>query len=164
MNRAPRILLSPAKRLMGLHLPMSFARDRTAELWQTFMPRRKEILRTLNTDLISLQIYPYPFPWPPDLNAGFEKWATMEVTPEAALPEGMEALQVPPGMYAVFHHIGSIHTARATFAYIFDDWLPRSPYVLDDRPHFEVLGEKYRHLHPESEEEIWIPIMHRDTP
>jgi hypothetical protein len=28
---------------------------------------------------------------------------------------------------------------------------------LDDRPHFEVLGSKYRNNDPESEEETWIP-------
>jgi len=29
---------------------------------------------------------------------------------------------------------------------------------LDDRPHFEVLGDKYKNADPDSEEEIWIPI------
>jgi AraC family transcriptional regulator len=26
----------------------------------------------------------------------------------------------------------------------------------DDRPHFEILGDKYKNDHPDSEEEIWI--------
>jgi AraC family transcriptional regulator len=30
---------------------------------------------------------------------------------------------------------------------------------LDDRPHFEVLGEKYKNNDPTSEKEIWIPIL-----
>lgn len=37
-------------------------------------------------------------------------------------------------------------------------WLPASDYNLDNRPHFEVLGEKYKNNDPTSEEEIWIPI------
>jgi AraC family transcriptional regulator len=40
----------------------------------------------------------------------------------------------------------------------FSTWLPDSEYRLDVRPHFEVLGEKYKNDDPESEEEIWIPI------
>ena len=31
-------------------------------------------------------------------------------------------------------------------------------YTLDDRPHFEILGEKYKNQDPDSEEELWIPI------
>jgi AraC family transcriptional regulator len=31
-------------------------------------------------------------------------------------------------------------------------------YELDDRPHFEILGDKYKNNDPNSEEEIWIPI------
>jgi AraC family transcriptional regulator len=37
-------------------------------------------------------------------------------------------------------------------------WLPSSDYVLDNRPHFEILGEKYKINDPESEEKIWIPV------
>jgi predicted transcriptional regulator YdeE len=29
---------------------------------------------------------------------------------------------------------------------------------IDNRPHFEVLGDKYKNNDPSSEEEIWIPI------
>jgi AraC family transcriptional regulator len=36
--------------------------------------------------------------------------------------------------------------------------LPNSAYELDDREHFELLGEKYKNNDPNSEEEIWIPI------
>jgi len=32
---------------------------------------------------------------------------------------------------------------------------------LDNRPHFEVLGEKYKNGDPESEEEIWIPVKEK---
>lgn len=44
------------------------------------------------------------------------------------------------------------------FRYIFGTWLPASGYVLDDRPHFEVLGPGYRPDDPEAEEDIFIPI------
>ena len=33
-----------------------------------------------------------------------------------------------------------------------------SKYSIDNRPHFEIIGEKYKNNDPNSEEEIWIPI------
>jgi AraC family transcriptional regulator len=44
--------------------------------------------------------------------------------------------------------------------YIYTEWLPNSGFQLDNKPHFEVLGDNYLgHENPESEEEIWIPII-----
>jgi AraC family transcriptional regulator len=164
MNQEPRLIEVERKWLVGLHLPMSLAQDRTSELWQSFMPRRKEITHSINSDLISLQIYPQPLSWPPDPNVVFEKWAGVEVAHVDPIPKDMDSLYVQAGLYAVFTHIGAATTAQKTFTYILGEWLPRSPFLLDDRPHFEVLGKKYRNDHPESEEEIWIPVKHRVTP
>ena len=36
-----------------------------------------------------------------------------------------------------------------------------SEYEFDNRPQFEILGEKYKNNAPDSEEEIWIPIKKR---
>ena len=69
----------------------------------------------------------------------------------------METFLLEGGLYAVFIHRGS-STDTSTFHYIFSTWLPKSNYILDSRPHFEVLGEKYKNGDPDSEEEIWIPI------
>jgi AraC family transcriptional regulator len=62
-----------------------------------------------------------------------------------------------PGLYAVFNYKGS-NMDHSIFEYIFRSWLPDSEYYLDNRPHFEVLGDKYKNNDPSSEEEIWIPI------
>jgi AraC family transcriptional regulator len=61
------------------------------------------------------------------------------------------------GLYAVFNYKG-LNTDNRIFIHIFTEWLPSSGYVLDERPHFEILGEKYKNNDPESEEEIWIPV------
>jgi AraC family transcriptional regulator len=39
--------------------------------------------------------------------------------------------------------------------------LPKSEYELDYRPHFEILGEKYKNNDQLSEEDIFIPIKPR---
>ena len=59
----------------------------------------------------------------------------------------------------MFVHKGPSHEFYKTAQYIFGVWLPTSGFVLDHRPHFEVMGPKYLgHLHPDSEEEIWVPV------
>ena len=86
-----------------------------------------------------------------------EKWATVEVSDFNKVPIGMETYVLPGGLYAVFDYKG-LSTDSSIFQYIFGTWLPDSDYALDDRPHFEVLGDKYKNNDPNSEEEIWIPI------
>jgi AraC family transcriptional regulator len=70
----------------------------------------------------------------------------------------MESFILTGGLYAVFIHKGAASEGKRTFSYIFGPWLPASEYSIDDRPHFEILGKKYKNEDPCSEEEIWIPI------
>jgi AraC family transcriptional regulator len=88
----------------------------------------------------------------------FDKRAGLEVRDFNTVPPGMETFIIPAGKYAVFSHIGTASDAPKTFGYIFGTWLPQSDYKVDLRPHFEILGEKYRRDDPDSEEEVWIPV------
>ncbi len=152
----PRIELLTEKKLVGMHATMSLANNRTGELWRSFMPRRREIQNRLTSELISMQVYDRPLE-PGNFDQTFEKWAAVEVADLAAIPAGMEAFVLKGGLYAVFHYVGSSSDTRI-FREIFGVWLPGSSYLLDDRPHFEILGDKYRNEDPNSEEDIWIPI------
>ncbi|WP_320018699.1 GyrI-like domain-containing protein [Labilibaculum manganireducens] len=145
------------KKLIGIHLSMSLSANKTAALWQAFMPRRSEIKNQLTNDLISMQVYPsthFSDFKPTNL---FEKWAVVEVGNFDNLPANMETFTLPGGLYAVFSYKGSGND-HSIFQYIFGTWIPESNYLLDNRPHFEILGEKYKNADPNSEEEIWIPI------
>jgi AraC family transcriptional regulator len=146
-----------AKQMVGFSTPTSFANNQTAKLWQTFMGRRKDILNAVGTDLYSLQIYPPNFE-PSNMQQTFQKYALCQVQDFSQIPEGMLGFTLPAGLYAVFLHIGPASEGYKTFSYIFGTWLPQAGYTLDERPHFEVLGEKYKNNDPGSEEEIWIPI------
>ncbi len=153
----PRIEILNEKKLVGKRLIMSFANYRIAELWKSFIPRRKEISNNLTNDLISMAVYK-PEHFSAFKPAGeFERWATVEVAGFERVPEEMETFVLPGGLYAVFDYKGP-NTDNSIFRYILGEWLPNSNYTLDDRPHFEVLGDKYRNDDPDSEEEIWIPI------
>jgi AraC family transcriptional regulator len=158
MNLTPGIELLTEKKLVGKRLEMSFAENKTPGLWKSFMPRRSEIQNKVNADFISMQVYATL----PDLqqfnpHVKFVKWAAVEVESFDNVPEGMETILLPAGLYAIFHHKGSSDD-NSIFQYIFTEWLPASGYELDHRPHFEILGEKYKNRDPESEEDIFIPV------
>ena len=153
----PRIENLTEKKLIGKRLSMSLVNNRTGELWQSFMPKRREITNTVSNDLISMQVYkPTHFEDFKPTNE-FEKWATVEVTNFENVPTDIETFLLAGGLYAVFDYKGSSGDP-SIFQYIFGTWLPGSEYFLDNRPHFELLGDKYKNNDPTSEEEIWIPI------
>ncbi|MEN9998947.1 MAG: hypothetical protein RI922_1937 [Bacteroidota bacterium] len=153
----PRIEQSSEKKLIGQRMTMSFANYSIALLWQGFMPRKHEIQHKSSEDLFSLVKYqPTHFTDFKPSNE-FERWACMEVSSFDHIPEGMESFVLPSGLCAVFSYKG-LNTDNTFFNYIFETWLPSSVYELDDRPHFERLGEKYKNNDPNSEEEIWIPV------
>ncbi len=156
----PRIETLKEKRLVGKRLTMSLSDNRTGELWKSFMPRRSEITSRLTADFISMAVYAPTYFADFKPTTEFERWAAVEVANFDSVPNGMETFTLTAGLYAVFDYKGS-STDGSIFHHIFGVWLPNSDYLLDNRPHFEVLGEKYRNADPDSEEEIWIPIRRR---
>lgn len=158
----PCIVTLTEKKLIGKRMVMSFSNNKTVELWRSFIPGRREIKNNIGTELYSVQVYDYLYfnNFNPDKE--FEKWATIEVTDFSIIPDEKEAFILTGGLYAVFIHKGAASTGPKTFQYILGTWLPNSEYILDDRPHFEILGEKYMNEDPNSEEEIWIPIKPKE--
>jgi AraC family transcriptional regulator len=146
------------KKLIGMSRTMSLSANETTTLWQNFMPRRKEIENGASSYLFSVEVYKPGYFKEFDPNQTFVKWAAAEVSQVSRLPSAMELLLIPAGPYAVFEYKGRAAGAAESYRWIFTEWLPASGFSLDDRPHFAVMGEKYRHDHPESEEEIWIPV------
>ncbi|WP_232304857.1 GyrI-like domain-containing protein [Maribacter thermophilus] len=158
MNIAPRIEFLEDKKLVGVSLSMSLIENRTIDLWRSFMVRNKEIKNKANSEYISLQVYPKDYYQNFSPANKFVKWALVEVTDAHVVPDGMEVFVLSKGKYAVFDYKGLPNDARI-FTYIFQEWLPNSKYQLANRPHFEVLGDKYKNNDPNSEEQIWIPIQ-----
>lgn len=152
-----RIEALPEKKLIGMKLNMSLTENRTAELWKSFIPYRPLITENLNADMISMQIFPPGYFNNFSPATVFEKWAAVEVSLINQVPEGLHSFLIPPGLYVVFEYKG-LSTDNSVFQYIFGNWLPGSDYQVDNRPHFEILGERYKNADPDSEEEIWIPV------
>ncbi|MEC4049101.1 GyrI-like domain-containing protein [Flavobacterium sp. SUN046] len=146
--------------LVGYNLSMSFENNRTFELWSSFMPRRKEITNTISSDLYCVQEYEPNVTF--NNTTPFIKWATAPVTHFNSVPNNMHTITIPSGLYAVFTYKGLPSNFAKTFNHIFFEWLPNSIYQLDNRPHFEILGSKYKNNDPTSEEDIYIPIKLKD--
>jgi len=153
-----RIQTIPQKHFIGKYQTMSFAENKTFELWRNFMPYRKEITNAIGTELYSMEVYPNGYFNNFNPANAFEKWAAVEVVNLDYVPAGMETLTARAGLYAVFIHKGPASNGPITYQYIFQTWLPASGYLLDERPHFALMGDKYKPEAADSEEEIWIPI------
>lgn len=153
-----RLIDAPERKLIGIHLTMSLVKNQTGRLWSIFMPRRTELTNLVRSELFSMQVYDDQYFRAFNPSNDFEKWAAMEVKDFQHVPQGMETIIVPAGKYAVFHYIGRSSEGAKAFQYIFQSWLPSSGFTLDQRPHFELLGDLYKNDDPTSEEEIWIPV------
>tara|TARA_B100002049_G_scaffold21569_1_gene14480 strand:- start:75 stop:557 length:483 start_codon:yes stop_codon:yes gene_type:complete len=154
----PEIVSIDPKLLVGLKIEMSFSKNKTATLWQTFMPK-KHLVSAKSDELFSVEVYP-------DLNffktfdptKTFEKWAAVEVNSAENLAEDFEVLKISEGLFAKFTYQGKASEAATFYNKIFGEWLPNSEYRLSNRPHFAVMDEKYKGEEAISEEEIFIPI------
>jgi AraC family transcriptional regulator len=124
------------------------------------MPRRKEIQNVIGSELYNIQVNPDGFDFQP--NTPFTKRAAVAVSSFDFIPDEMETLEIDEGLYAVFNYKGDQSNAASFFNSIYTEWLPSSDYELDNRPQFEILGEKYKNNDPNSEEDIWIPVKLRN--
>ena len=161
---SPSIQSLSEKKLIGKNMTMSYADNKTAELWKSFMPVKNEIRNRSSNEMFSMQVYDISYSFS-NFNpaANFQKWAAIEVTDFNSVPAGMSTFVLPRGLYAVFPYKGHASAGGQMFQYIFGVWLPASGYAVDDRPHFELLGEKYKNNDPDSEEEFWIPVKTKQT-
>ncbi|HLO73299.1 MAG TPA: GyrI-like domain-containing protein [Flavobacterium sp.] len=155
----PTIKSFPTTKFIGKNLSFTYADYRVFELWSSFIPRRKEIQNAIGTELYNIQINPENFDFNP--NTPFVKWAAVAVSLFEEVPEGMEELEIREGLYAVFNYIGDQNGVAAFFNSIYTKWLPNFGYELENRPQFEILGERYKNNDPNSEEEIWIPVKRK---
>lgn len=147
-----------AKQLVGLSCSTSLVKNQTAALWKHFMKNRP----THSSEFIAMQVYGPDYFTSFDPTKVFEQWACVEVVNLEIIPENMVPFLIPAGLYAKFNYKGP-STDHSIYDYIYRQWVPQSKYQLDDRPHFQVMGEKYSNTSASSEEEIWIPILNKKS-
>lgn len=144
---------------IGKKITTSFSENKAYNLWHSFMPHRNQIHQVKNGNFFSIEVYPAEMSFATyDAITKFDKWAAVEVTGFDNVPQGLENLTIPAGLYAVFVHKGNSDMFYNTARYIFDTWLPQSQYILDTRPHFEVMPADYDRNAINTVEEAWVPV------
>ena len=155
----PRIENLPETRLAGLNCKMSLVENRTRELWQSFMPQLGQVPNRMSAELYAVDIYPdLAYFRAFDPNRRFIKWAAVPVQSWEDMPGKFDKLVLPEGLYAVFRYRGTPADVAPFYRRILEEWLISSTYQLDNRPHLAVMGAAYKGNHPESEEDLWIPV------
>lgn len=152
-----RIVDRPEMTLFGRSLTVSYSNYQVAPLWKALRTDLAKMGANDQPAFYSVQVYP-PDTEPNKLTpqTSFTYWAGIKERVEGV---EMNELVIPVGVYAVFTHKGTAATFSQTARAIHTQWMPQSSYRVDDRPHFEVLGEKYYGpMNPDSEEEVFIPI------
>ena len=150
-------------KVFGYKLKMSIAENNTANLWKNFITKLKIHQLYNSQDMYSLEIYDQNYFEEFNPLNKFDKWAAVIFENIAEIPDDMEILLIPKGKYIVFDYIGNSSDAFKAYQYIYNEWLLGSQYILDSRPHFALMGEKYKNNNPKSEEEIWIPVKEKST-
>ena len=155
----PKIVTIAPKKLIGFSIEMSLLDNKTFSIFSQLMPRLKEITNPKSADIFCVQVYEPDYFTNFTPETLFTKWAAVEVKDYSTIPDGFEKLELTGEKYAVFLYKGTSEMFSETAQYIYGEWLPNSGFQLDNRPHFEIMGDNYLgHENPESEEEIWIPI------
>ena len=163
IEKIPEIRILQQKILIGKRLQMSLSDNKTGMLWTDFMRNRSKIKNVVGRDKYSIQIYDPDYFSHFNADKTFENWAAVEVHNVEPIPDGFEKFTLAGGKYAVFNYKGSNENAATAFRYIFEDWFPKSGFLPDNRPYFEILGNRYKNADPSSEEEIWIPVKSEQT-
>ena len=128
------------------------------ELWSQYNPRKQEIPSRISQADLGIvtclsEAEQKNHPTECFYLAGAEVASLHEV------PEGMIALTVPEGNYAVFTHKGKITKIGMTMKYIYGSWLPKSGKKLRDAPEIEMYDSRFQHDSDNSELDIYIPIQ-----
>lgn len=138
---------------------MSLAKDKTSDLWRSFIPLKQQIQNRIGEGFVSMQVYDkgttfYNF----TENTEFDRWAAAEVGVFGEKTEGLEPYIVEGGLYAVFTYRGTAFESSGFYKYIYEEWMPASIYEADAREHFELLPPGYRPDDPNAEEKVFVPV------
>ncbi len=153
--QSPVITQLPEFLLTGISVEMSLYNNLTPELWGHFRRAQKQHFTADPEFFYSVNVYPNEYFENFNPATPFLKYALVSAEYVGERDLGWEQFSLPGGLYAVFDHKGPDFSI---FQYIYTQWLPQSGYELDNRPHFEKLPSNYIPGHPESTEEIYIPI------
>lgn len=159
----PRLETKSSIPLIGMHAtfisglaPDTNAPQVIGPLWERFNARRGSL--PARHPEVSYGYLCYGEAPNPEREDEFNYLAGIEVDPEAPVPEGMEAVAIPEGLYAVFEHVGPIWTFQETLRQIYSAWLPASDYACSGLGDVERYDERWSPDGEDSVFEYWVGV------
>ncbi|NHQ84664.1 MerR family transcriptional regulator [Iodobacter sp. HSC-16F04] len=148
--QTPEIVTRAAFRVIGLvWTPQD--EGSIPDMWGRFLPREHEIAAICPGSCYGL--------CQPLADGQWRYLAALEAAADAAVPDGMVALDVPEQRYARFEHIGPVSGIADTFRSIHSRWLPAAGLKALDGIEFEYMDQRFLAPdHPDSVTELFIPI------
>lgn len=96
-------------------------------------------------------------------DGSFRYVAGCQVAPDAPVPEGMIAIEVPAATYVVVTQRGVLsdeqHGLCAALNYVYREWLPQSGYQRAATPDLEWYDERFDSGREDSEMDVYTPIV-----
>ncbi|MEU9075626.1 AraC family transcriptional regulator [Kitasatospora sp. NPDC048538] len=84
-------------------------------------------------------------------------WHAVVAREDAVVPDDLDVLHVPAGMWAVFTNSGPFPQAlQEMWGDVAAQWFPSNPY--EARPGPEILQTRFVPGSPDAEAELWIPV------
>jgi AraC family transcriptional regulator len=156
----PRIVRKPAFRVVGMvRCFTSATTGQIPELWAGFLPRAGEVTRRRGYSTFGVCVGAKPATAD---EPAFTYLAGVEATSGARVPDGMTAIKLRGGNYAVFTHTGHVSRLNDTVKKIWGRWLPRSRYEHVPAPDFELYDpDRWDPATGEGEIDLYIPVAHR---
>ncbi len=92
--------------------------------------------------------------------ADLRSFAALEVSPDLALPDGLEEVSVAKGDVAVLVFKGPYSGLKAAYDYLYGEWLPNSGRETRDEPSYEVYLNSPMDTAPKDLlTEIYVPLI-----
>jgi AraC family transcriptional regulator len=93
----------------------------------------------------------------------FEYMCAVQIASFDAIASTFGRMRVKPQRYAVFEHEGHISRVHATWAAIWNDWIPRSGLRAVEAPEFEVYTEAFDPASGQGGVEIWCAVAEKSA-
>ena len=144
----------PAFTVCGLRKRYSHGPGEIPQLWQAFVPRMGEIGGRLEEHVSYGVMGNYD-----SATNTFDYQASVEISAESPVPDGMDIWSIPEQTYAVFRT--DLTQIADTFGIIYGGWFETSEYRRGDGPEFEYYGAEFCPDKGSSVILIYVPVVPR---
>jgi AraC family transcriptional regulator len=136
----------PAFEVVGMKYRGKNEGNEIPQLWNTFVPRIKEISHRVDNDLSFGVMDNYD-----EATGEFDYFACVAVDSTRDVPKDMASYAIPEQTYSVFKC--TLPTIRDAFQYANQEWFPASDYKRAPGPEFELYDKDF-----DKDETIYIYI------